>query len=85
MGLDSSAYGNYPTPFAGIFQILLKKPSYSSSTIIPLFFYDILGCFYDIFYDILGCLYDMRIVFCDIHCIIEVSQGNLILISFLRG
>ena len=33
MGLDSSAYGNYPTPFIGIFQILLKKPSYSSSNI----------------------------------------------------
>ena len=33
MGLDSSAYGNYPTPFVGVFQILLKKPSYSSSNI----------------------------------------------------
>ena len=33
MGLDSSAYGNYPTLFVGILQILLKKPSYSSSNI----------------------------------------------------
>lgn len=33
MGLDSYACGNYPTPFIGIFQILLKNPSYSSSNI----------------------------------------------------
>lgn len=33
MGLDSSAYGNYPTLFVSILQILLKKPSYFSSNI----------------------------------------------------